>query len=90
MTKHFELSQEQYETLSRLADTASVSVTFTNFGNHSTLDELVELGLLQDVSKAYQETLQQFRSTAGDMGRVFMLTENALRMFFPSENTRVN
>jgi hypothetical protein len=84
----YQLTENQNDTLSRIAN--SGSVTFTVFGADKELDELIELGLLTDVSLAFMGQLRQYRTTASDTGRVLCLTETALSMFFDREQGHIN
>lgn len=82
------LSQYQFETLQRIAN--SDSVTFTVYGIDKELDELIFCNLLKDVSPAFRGQLAQFRSTAGDSGRVLMITEVGLKLFLSLEKELLN
>lgn len=84
----YQLSQYQYETLQRIAN--SDSVTFTIFGLDKELDELIALGLLQDASAAFQCQLSRLRSTAGDTGRVLMITSEGLKLFWDQDKELIN
>jgi hypothetical protein len=86
----YSLSEYQQGQLNGLAN--SVSPLLTIIGKNKELDDLVELGLLSDVTKLYPRRVQMFLGgsvTASDI-RVLCLTETGLRMFFDNENGKVN